>query len=197
MNRENINQTTIGEIQDIFIKLGHEHFVNKGIVTTFKLLRQNSSYNTLINNDSYLDALMLTEGMFSITNNNLRILTGGASDVSFFDVLKDSLKSALERITSNSGIAKIIVLDGMIPKELKKLQSEYNVLKIAKGRKKNNISIGHMIVADSMVREEIEHEPINLKSKANLINAKIYPNNEPLASIKRNLFDSYWKVVTQ
>lgn len=157
----------------------------------------NSGFTHPFSNDSYLDALNLTEVMLSHTNSDLLFLTGSGAD-GFLTHLTEPFRGALKRIENCKGQARIVILgDPMpsVPSALQKFQSEFSTsLKVATAKPLARLQ--HFIVCDSkIVRVEEYHEPLNNSSMASEIKAKVHFNNPSLANMLRTVFDGIWNVV--
>jgi hypothetical protein len=148
---------------------------------------------TDFNNDSYIDALVLTEIMFDRSNKSLRIFTGDAEG-GFFRVLVKHLRTAIERIEQNNGIVRFIVLSKTIPGCLTELISyfpkSFQVLRAAASR-----DVRHFIVSDGkMARLEEPHIALTENSPANSIKAKVFYNEPAISGYLETQFDSMWNV---
>lgn len=150
--------------------------------------------NTAIPNDSYLEALFLTEHMLRNANRKINIVTGCACD-RFYSTLFVHLANAIERIKNNGGEAKILIESDGCPKWMEALSREY----------KDSFEIGlkpdgklqHFIVCDSkVVRIEKPHGKLSLESSANEIKAEVYFHNPEEGSRLENAFQSLWTDVS-
>ncbi len=142
-------------------------------------------------NDSYGDALRLTEVMLRHTHRQFVILTGGACG-GFYITLLDPLRDALNRIRDSGGKGRMIILSETYPEWLRALAEDYKgTLEIASANP--SLPKKHFIVCDStMVREEELHGELTLSSKADLIKAKVHFNNPAKGNELEGMFDSLW-----
>jgi hypothetical protein len=147
-----------------------------------------------LSNDSYVDALFLTDIMFQETMSSMSIMTGKCVD-SFLDVLETSFKAAAQRIKNvGEGSLRFIFLDNSsIPPILKKLKREGYPIKWKLGRTAPNTKVRHFIIGDKkMLRDEKTHDELTGSSKASSIQADVYFNSPVHAELKQNYFDSIW-----
>jgi hypothetical protein len=143
-----------------------------------------------IPNDSYLEALFLTENMLRHANHKINIVTGCACD-RFYSTLFTHLAQAVQRINGNGGTARILIESNTCPKWMEALAIEY----------KNSFEVGfqpagrvaHFIVCDSkIVRIEKPHGKLSLESAANEIKAEVFFNNPAEGSKLEKSFQELW-----
>lgn len=166
----------------------------------FDKLADFASLNTElpIDNDSYMDALLLTDYMFKRTSNNILMLTGHDNEVCFLETLKDTFIETLERIKNNGGKVKIIFIAESVPESIKTTFEKYynSTLECIAVKLKNDYPVKHFIACDSrMVREEDIHPTLTDASPANIIKAKMYFNNKTKNQINTSLFNLIWAQV--
>lgn len=148
-------------------------------------------------NGNFLHALCLTRVMLQHTTNSFKMLTGGAGD-GFLSCLSGDFREMLQRIRSNHGKAKIIVLgehDGD-SKILAELVEEFgDCLKVAYATSKEPVR--HYIIADTdMVRDEHLHEPLTEESDADSVIADVYFRNSAIADVFKDRFKRQWASAT-
>jgi len=165
------------------------------------VLRQAISYmidnniRTDFANDSYSDALVLTEMMLSRTNKSLRVLSGDGEG-GFFYILNTFLSDAITRIAQNDGCAHFILIAKTIPKYLLDLQAMYPH-KFSVKLAGTDTPIRHFIVSDTkMARVEEPHKALRENSKSNEIKARVYFNEPTVSSFLEKQFDSMWAIVS-
>jgi len=149
---------------------------------------------TEFKNDSYADALFLTDTMFEQSHACVRILTGvGGGE--FLRALKKSFTAALERLKTVGGEARVVILDTpKIDDWLEGMRTRFSTLKIF--RAKATGSIKHFIVCDSrMARLEDVHPAITPETPVEDIKANVFFNEPTKAKVYEDYFDSIWKIV--
>lgn len=151
---------------------------------------------TDFSNDSYLDALVLTDVMFHRCNSSVRLLTGGGGS-SFLSTLKSTFVGAISRLAQSKGIARILLLDSPVPDWLAELAKAYpKTLTIRRAASPEPIR--HFIVCDSnMSRHEEIHAPITDTTPATAIKARVSFNEPGRAKVLENYFDSMWETVAK
>lgn len=149
---------------------------------------------TEFSNDSYLDALVLTDVMFHRSTSSVRLLTGAGVD-GFLGTLKTTFTETLERLKQSQGIVKIIVLGKELPAWLDELVKRYTgTLQIC--RAMPTTKIRHFIVCDSkMSRLEEVHDEISDETDATTIKARVSFNEPGRAQVLENYFDMLWNTV--
>ena len=193
MQKENApKMKTITDAIDTYAATGKES-VSPGFREIINQMIDNN-IKTEFKNDSYLDALYLTDVMFSRSQKSIRLLTGPGAD-SFLFTLKDSFIGALQRLAKVNGTVKIVLLDGKMPVWLEPLQKQHkNVLEVF--RATANEPIKHFIVCDArMARLEEIHGQISKESNASEIKASVYFNQPIMAKVLEDHFDSIWEEV--
>jgi hypothetical protein len=148
-------------------------------------------------NDSYADALVLTEIMFQRTSHRLCVFTGDAEG-GFFGILLKYLDAALQKIQCNNGSARFIVLSKDIPQCLTGLILKFpKTLQVMRASSKGGV-VHHFIAADStMARVEEPHKPLTQESKADEIKAKVYYNEPNIAEYFEKQFEDIWRIVKE
>jgi hypothetical protein len=151
---------------------------------------------TDFNNDSYADALVLTEIMLCRTHHRLCVFTGD-NEGGFFRTLKKFLEKALDRIEANNGVARFIVLSKELPSCLIELLAKFpQTLQVM--RASTDGKVHHFIVSDStMARMEEPHDPLTDNSLADEIKAKVFYNEPAVSKYLETQFDSMWNVVKE
>jgi hypothetical protein len=146
---------------------------------------------TEFSNDSYLDALTLTEIMFNRSNSSICMLTGAKGD-GFLETLKKPFCEALDRIKENKGFVHIVAISP-INTCLNELQRRYSgVLKVIPARVTGQIK--HYMVCDSkMARMEEIHGNLDETTNADAIHARVCFNDPVQAKILESDFNSLWK----
>lgn len=149
---------------------------------------------TAFNNDSYVDALVLTEIMLTRTNHRLCVFTGDGEG-GFFRILENFLEKALERIDANNGIARFIVLSKTVPSCLAEMLVKFpKRLQVMLAG--TNGPAHHFIVSDStMARMEEPHQPLTENSMADEIKAKVFYNEPAVSDFLEKQFQSIWNIV--
>jgi hypothetical protein len=178
------------------IKDSIERYKNEREMSPSPALREvinfmiNQNIKTEFNNDSYLDALTLTELMFIRSTHDIRILTGSNGD-GFLNALKEPFSKALDVIMANGGKVKIIVL-GQTTKCLEELQKKYaGTLEVIRGQATGPVK--HFTVCDSrMARTEQEHGQLNDNTLATEIKARVCFNDPVQAKSLEDFFDQIW-----
>lgn len=145
-------------------------------------------------NDSYLDALILTDVMFRRSNSSVRLLTGPGLD-GFLGALQSTFVKTLERLSKSGGTVKILLLSKDIPAWLSDLSEKFkNTVTIRRATATKPIN--HFIVCDSkMSRQEDVHPPITGASDVTAIKARVSFNETGKAEVLENHFDAMWKTV--
>lgn len=150
---------------------------------------------TEFENDSYLDALTLTELMFSRSSQSIRMLTGPQGD-GFVLALKKTLVAALDKIKANGGIVRIIVL-GQTNACLDDLQLKYaGTLSVMQA--KSATPLKHFTVCDSrMARMEQIHAELTPETAASEIKARVCFSDPVQAKALEEGFDKIWNWLKQ
>lgn len=155
-----------------------------------------NNVKTDFENDSYLDALVLTEIMFERCERSVKLFTGAGCE-DFLKALSASFTSALERLKS-AGVGKIqvIILSDKKPEFLADLEARYKgTLEVALAMAKE--AIGHFFVCDGkMARVEKPHGVLLKNTPVNAIQAKVHFNNTIVGNILDTRFDVYWDIVS-
>lgn len=150
-------------------------------------------YDIEIPNNDYSHALWLSDLMFQGTSKNIRMLNGISSGCDCFEVLKDSLTIALQRITRGSGYLKaIFVGEGNIPGSIAQLREEFGdtVQFITATASK---PIKHFITCDdNKVRLEELHDRITPDMNSDQIKASVYLNSPARTREAIKKFDTIW-----
>jgi hypothetical protein len=151
---------------------------------------------TEFKNDSYADALYLTDTMFDQSQVSIRILTG-AGGGEFLHALEKSFTEALERLKAIGSEARVIILDtDKIDDWLVSMQEKFNNFKIARGRTISPVK--HVIVCDSrMARLEEIHPPLVPETPVESIKATVFFNEPSKAKVYEDYFDSVWNNVAK
>ena len=199
MTQDSKKPLTIGEANDALKKI-FEHECSFPLfddLATFARRNDSDSFN----NDSYIDAVLLTRYMFNHTNESLCMLTGHGGEIDFLKTIEKSFARMLERIREAGHSARIVFLADHIPGFIKegifKPFWEDKTLKCCTGRVVGDKPVQHYIVCDSnMIRIEEPHAGITKDSPINIIKAKMYFDSKALASAHRNVFDRMWNRLT-
>jgi hypothetical protein len=150
---------------------------------------------TEFENDSYLDALTLTELMFRRSTKSIRMLTGPQGD-GFLAALKKPFREALDRITSTGGKVQIVVL-GQANSCLDTLQKEFPATLFVRQAKSAN-PLKHFTVCDTrMARVEQLHAELTSDTPASEIKARVCFNDPVQAKALEDGFDRIWNWLTQ
>lgn len=158
----------------------------------------NLKANGSIPNDSFLDALLLNRYMFKNTKYSLRMLTGHTGDISFLSILKQPFLTALNKIKSHNGKAKIIFIgDDHSFCNAPDVKSfiDNGTLEVKNVSMKEPDIVKHFIVCDNMVRMERPHPALTKESPANLIQADVYFNAEAKSKMQNSFFDGIWDLI--
>jgi hypothetical protein len=156
-----------------------------------------SNVKTEFENDSYLDALVLTEVMFARSNNSIKMFTGPNCE-GFLKTLKDSFISAAQRLNAVKGKVRILMISNKVPDSLQELKSKYpDTLEIALAQIKEGADpISHFFVCDSkMARVEQPHGPLDPGTPINAIKARVFFNDVGLAKMLDGKFSAMWNVI--
>jgi hypothetical protein len=151
---------------------------------------------TEFDNDSYLDALFLTELMLERSKFQVRILSGPQAD-SFLSALRTPFEQALNRVAKTNGFVRIILLGPEVPLSLRDLQYRHpSVLSVALA--KSESPVRHFIVCDTaMARFEEIHGELQPDTPAREIKAKVYFNDPDKSRWLEGFFDSAWTRLKQ
>jgi hypothetical protein len=153
-----------------------------------------SGFDQPFKNDSYYDALILTEAMLNRANHSIKLLTGPACD-GFYCAISDYFTQALERIQRAGGQVKMIILGDSYPKGLTELASKFaGTFEIALAKPFKDLQ--HFIVCDSkIVRIENIHGKLDGQSSAHEIKADVNFNDPAKGKMLETFFESIWSVV--
>jgi len=158
-----------------------------------EIVRQmiDKNIKTEFSNDSYYDALYLTDVMFGRAEANVRLLTGPGAD-GFLLALQKSFIAMLDRLQATRGSVRIILLSSELPEWLGQVAKKYvGTLEIFLAHSVTPIK--HFIVCDSrMARLEELHDLITPESKADEIKASVYFNEPTKTKVFEQHFDSIW-----
>ena len=187
--------STIGDAQEWYLR-------SDGVVRS-SALREiinhmvEGQVKTEFENDSYLDALVLTEVMFARANNSIRMFTGPMCE-GFLKTLESCFKSAVERFALSGGIIQIVIICDEVPKFLADLKEKFpKTIQIGLAKIRPGAGpINHFLVCDSkMARVEEPHGDLTQNTPIDAIKAKAYFNNVSLARIFESRFAAMWGVV--
>jgi hypothetical protein len=185
---------TIGQIQTWYSQ-------DSGIVHCSALrqvikLMIDQNIRTEFDNDSYLDALILSEIMLDRCTQTVRMLTGGCDK--FLQTLELSFLKAFDRLKTNpNGKIRIIVLSNAVPEFLKTAAEKFGpTLEIAAAEVKPGAQVEHFLVCDSMMaRIEKPHQTISEETPVNAIQAKVSFNEPSRARFYETRFDAIWDML--
>jgi hypothetical protein len=186
--------TTIGDALDWYGR-------DDGIVRSSALrevinLMIQGNVKTDFENDSYLDALVLTEVMFNRANRSIQLFTGPGCE-KFLQTLQQSFVNMLERFKNSEagGTARIIMVADKKPDFLVNLESRYRgTLEVVLARAAE--TIGHFFVCDAkMARVEKPHALLTEKTPINAVQAQVSFNNPIAGKMLETRFEAYWNVV--
>jgi hypothetical protein len=160
-----------------------QQMIDKGVKTEFA-------------NDSYLDALFLTDVMFTRASRSVRLLTGKGAD-GFLKTLSDRFETMLERFAKTEGRVKIILVADVLPAWLTSLVQRFpQVLQVACASASRPVK--HFIVCDSkMARLEEIHGELHQHTPATDIKARVFFNEPETASVFEGYFEQIWSVVSK
>jgi hypothetical protein len=148
------------------------------------------SIRTEFQNDSYLDALLLTEAMLASAGKHIVWLSGGSAD-GFLAELSSAFESALSRIQKAGGSVRLVLLCNQMPPILIPMLKKYSALKVALAKSEKPLQ--HFIVCDSKaVRVEEVHGDLSDESLASDVKATVYFNNPTKASFWEVFFNAVW-----
>ena len=180
---------TVGDAQEQFRNSTEQTTGYRDLIT----LLIDTGFDKPFQNDSYFDALVLTDVMFRRSKQSVEILTGPALD-GFLCELKESFIELLKRLKEVGGKVRIIVLCDKKPEQLKTLELMRqfpDTLNIAFGTQTKPLQ--HFIVCDSrIVRVENIHEPITKSTRADEIKAEVYFNDPQKARTLKTFFNAVW-----
>jgi hypothetical protein len=145
-------------------------------------------------NDSYFDALVLSEVMFDRSNQSIRLFTGEAC-VKFLQALQRSFLAAINRLAHSGGKVQILMVASEVPQMFSTLRTRYpSTFEVALAKIREGAEVGHFFVCDSkMGRIEEPHPPLTRNSPVNAIHATVYFNDPPAARMLDAKFAAYWK----
>lgn len=185
-----MDELTIDQSIDIYKKHAYGTAVRGAVLAYSK-----EKTNAPLSNDSYADALFLTDVMLQETMTNLSVLTGDCVD-RFLDVLRKPFEAAVRRIQNvGDGAVRFILLDSTrVPALLKELKDNKFPVEWKFGRTADGATVTHFIVSDDrMLRDEKEHERgLTGKSLASAIQADVYFNSPMYAKLRQEYFNSIW-----
>ncbi len=150
--------------------------------------------NEPLRNDSYVDALFLTDIMLQRTLRSMEVLTGKCVE-QFLGVLKDPFIAALQRIKNvGKGSARFILVDAeSVPPILLELKKAGLPVEIKRGRTVDGAKVTHLIVCDGkMLRDEEYHGVLTETTPAEEIKAKVYMNSPVHAKVAQAHFNGIW-----
>lgn len=155
----------------------------------------NRNIKTEFSNDSYPDAIALTDAMFSRSTQSIRMLTGAMGD-GFLKVLKESFIKALDRIKMNGGRVRIVVL-GKTSECLDELQKKYSgTLEVVPAQTTGQVK--HFTVCDSrMARLEEVHGELTDQTPITEVKARVYFNDPVQSKMLEDVFDNIWNRLKQ
>lgn len=187
-----MSELTVGDVLKRFKQEGSGTALKEALASVGK-----TPSTTPLNNDSYADALPLSEAMFLRANRSIDILTAGGCD-KFLEALSDSFNGALRRIKKVGGTVRIILLDST---DKLKVDPQFDgTIKYAFARVEGDpkaSNIRHLIICDdNMLRDEEPHAPLTLNSAASEIKADVYLNSTVHAKMKKEYFNSLWERLT-
>lgn len=158
-----------------------------------------NNIKTQFENDSYFDALMLTEVMLDRSKRSVELLTGSGCE-KFLTTLKRSFAAVVARLNTTGGKVRIILFSSKIPDVVSELKAEYpealeiRLARLADGAKS---PLGHFFVCDSkMARVEEPHGELTAETPANAIKAKVYFNDPARGQLLESRFNTYWEIVS-
>lgn len=154
-----------------------------------------SGFRQTLRNDSYFDALVLTEVMYNRTKQSIRSLTGKGGE-GFICELMNPFTRALERIHARGGTVKLIVLGDEQPQALCELAKRFSgTLRIAVAKPLSRLQ--HFIICDSrIVRLEDYHGELSDSTSAHEIKAEVFFNNSEKARMLESFFEAIWSSVS-
>jgi hypothetical protein len=182
---------TIQEVIDSYKAEGAE-FIDKDYRDIVDIIRK-ARYDMEIPNNDYSHALWLSNLMFQSTSKNIRMLNGISSGCDCFEVLKDSLAIALQRIKRCDGYLKaIFVGEGDVPSSIVQLREEFGdtvqFVTATAGK-----PIKHFIACDdNKVRLEELHDPITPDMDSDQIKASVYLNSPARTRETIKEFNTIW-----
>ncbi len=188
---------TIKAAQDLYL-LNGEGSIHKGFRDVIKSLVK-SGYQKSIPNDSYADALFLTDIMLEHTEKSFRMLSGRSGD-GFIGTLASNFEKMLKRLSEVGGKAKVILIrrsdQGKAEcTKLMNFKAQFpDALDIATGV--SDADQRHYIVSDSqMFRIEEVHPPLTPETPANAVKAQVYVDSPLRAKMQEESFDLIWNIL--
>ena len=182
---------TIQEVIDDYKAEGAES-IDKDYRDIVDIIRK-GRYDIEIPNNDYSHALWLSNLMFQGTSKNIRMLNGISSGCDCFEVLKDSLAIALQRIERCGGYLKaIFVGEGDIPGSIVQLREEFgDTIQFITATTSKPIK--HFIACDdNKVRLEELHDRITPDMESDQIKASVYLNSPARTRETIEKFDTIW-----
>jgi len=186
---------TIGVAQRIYLDTTKSaaHSALRSVIGTMI----DKDIRTEFENDSYLDALILSEMMFARSVKSVKMLTGDGCDT-FLQTLGDSFIGTLKRLQAIGGKMRVLMVATEIPKFISDAQAKFNTtLEVALLRVKPQTQVPHFLVCDSrMARVEKPHGPLTNDTPADAIQASVHFNNPSRSELLESRFDAFWSVAT-
>jgi hypothetical protein len=183
-----VQPKTVAEAKKIYLASGKE-----AIYPGFREIvcgAIDSNAKVEFENDSYFDALFLTDIMFSKAQREIRMMTGSLGE-GFLKALEGSLDGALQRITEARGHARLIFVNSSFPEQLVAVHKKFPALEFRGATAPDGVS--HFITCDSMMaREEQPHAPLTDDAPISAIKAKVYFNNPEKTGVMDSFFDTVW-----
>jgi hypothetical protein len=179
---------TIGEAVKLF-KLERRTVPNAALREVVNYMIDHN-IRTEFSNHSYLDALELTDVMFSRSLRTIRMLTGNQGD-GFVSALKETFVETLERIKRNEGFVRIIVLGKSCP-GLEELRDTYpETLEVILAQ--STAPVKHFLVCDTcMARMEETHDELTPETPITAVKARVCFNDKAQGKALEESFDNIW-----
>lgn len=148
-----------------------------------------------LNNDSYYDALVLTEAMFSHSKSSIKLITGSAAD-GFISELQLPFVKAIERVRAANGKVQMIIFGNEVTPSVMEIANKYPDTFQAAAVNPSS-PIRHFIVCDSkMLRHEELHGDLTDETSAHEIKAEVNFNNPRKAKMLETFFDAMWAAIS-
>ncbi len=186
---------------DMTIEEATKHYIDEGEAiysddASMVSMIQSTGCEGALKNSNYVHALRLTGLMYDATNTSIRIVTGAGCD-GFIKTLRDKFIAMLTRLKENRGMARVIIVDTKEEEVdlLKQFEQQFQgTIEVKHGKSAPDAKVEHRIVCDGrMLRKEEYHAPVNKKTKASDIKAKVYFHNKSKAASAEDNFDIIWK----
>lgn len=184
------DELTIEQAQHLYKKYG-DGAVNSNYKGLIDDLIDND-VELSFSNDSYLDALFLSQKMLDRTRHNFDLVCG-VSTGKFFEILREHVFNCLENLKTNKGLLRVIALGEEAPHIFEEIGEKYPDQFSFRLAAPNDKVLHFMTADDRMVRIEEAHPPLESGMLASKIKAKVTFDDPSLARLYRNIFEKGWE----